>query len=142
MERDGTLRSKRQAATAAGVIRGTLIVGRAFGAVCVLVGALLLAPTALADGPATSVTVSLSPPIIAADGSSTTTATANVTDVDGSPVVGDTVAFSTDGGQQVSATTDNGGGSYSATITSTTQPEVRRSPPTTSRRPASALRQH
>ena len=122
MERDGTLRSKRQAATAAGVIRGTLIVGRAFGAVCVLVGALLLAPTALADGPATSVTVSLSPPIIAADGSSTTTATANVTDVDGSPVVGDTVAFSTDGGQQVSATTDNGGGSYSATITSTTTP--------------------
>ncbi len=121
MERDGTLRSKRQAATAAGVIRGTLLVGRAFGAVCVLVGALLLAPTALADGPATSVTVSLSPPIITADGSSTTTATANVTDVDGSPVVGDTVAFSTDGGQQVSATTDNGGGTYSATITSTTR---------------------
>ena len=122
MEWDGTLRRKRQDAAAAGVIRGMLLAGGAFGAACVLLGALLLAPAALAAGPATSVTVSLSAPIIAANGSSTTTATANVTDVDGSPVAGDTVAFSTDGGQQVGATNDNGDGTYTATVTSTTTP--------------------
>ena len=99
--------------------RGRLVAGRGLAGLCVVLGALLLAPSALAAGPATSVMVSLSAPIIAANGSSTTTATATVTDVDGDPVAGETVGFSTDGGQLVSATTDNGDGTYSATVTST-----------------------
>ena len=84
--------------------------------------AFVLAPAAVAAGPAANVEVSLSPPIIAADGTSTTTATAMVTDSGTSPVTGDTVVFTSDGGQTISPTTENQPGSYTATITSTTTP--------------------
>jgi hypothetical protein len=65
-------------------------------------------------------TLGLQPDTISADGSSTSVATATVTDANGNPVPGDTVAFSAplDPGVQVGATTDNGDGTYSATLTS------------------------
>jgi hypothetical protein len=64
------------------------------------------------------VTVSLSSPTITADGLSTTTATATVTD-DGTPVSGDDVAItSSDPGQAITPVSDNGDGTYTATITS------------------------
>src|SRR5690348_6583355 len=104
-------------------MRGTLVAGKGLIAVCVGLGLLLLAPAALAAGPASNVTVSLSPAIIAANGSSTTTATATVTDANGAVVPGDPVAFSsTDGGQGIGATTDNSDGTYTATITSSMTP--------------------
>lgn len=72
-------------------------------------------------GPATDVDVALSPPSILADGSSTSLATATVTDAGEIPVPGDQIAFtSTDPGQQIGAVTDNEDGTYSARITSST----------------------
>ena len=72
-------------------------------------------------GPATAVTVSLSPPSIVADGASTTTAIATVTDANGNAVPGDTVVISSSSGQQAAAA-DRGDGTYSAQIRSTTTP--------------------
>lgn len=72
-------------------------------------------------GSATDVELSLSPPSILADGSSTTLATATVTDAGEIPVPGDVVDFSsTDPGQQIGPVTDNEDGTYTATITSST----------------------
>ena len=66
-----------------------------------------------------TVSVSLSPATITADGLAQTTATATVTAAGGTPVVGDSVSISSsDGGEQVGPVTDNGDGTYSATITS------------------------
>jgi Invasin, domain 3/Bacterial Ig-like domain (group 3)/Bacterial Ig-like domain (group 1) len=89
---------------------------------CVLLGGWLLAPAALAAGPATTVDVQLSPSTIVADGTSTTTATATVTDIGGNPVAGDAVVFSSDGAQSFNPqpATDNGDGTYTTTITSST----------------------
>ena len=70
--------------------------------------------------PAATMSLTLSPASIAANGMSTSTATATVTD-NGSPVAGDTITFaSTDAGEKVSTTTNNGNGTYTATITSST----------------------
>ena len=66
------------------------------------------------------VTVLLGDPSITADGTSTTTATALVTDQSGNATVGDQVSFSTDGHQGIGPITDNGDGTYSTVITSTT----------------------
>lgn len=72
-------------------------------------------------GPATQVDVTLSPATILADGSSTSLATATVSDDDEIPVPGDEIAFaSTDPGQQIGAVTDNEEGTYTAMITSST----------------------
>jgi len=72
-------------------------------------------------GPATSVQVSLSPPSIFANGSSTTTATAKVTDPHANPVPGDEVAFSSsDSGEQIGAVSEPSPGTYTATVTSST----------------------
>jgi len=69
--------------------------------------------------PAKNVSVGLSPASIVANGSSTTTATAAVTNANGAPVSNDTIVFSTnDGGNAVSAATNRGSGIYTATITS------------------------
>jgi hypothetical protein len=69
-------------------------------------------------GPAAQVTnVQVSPSTIAANGVSTATATATVSDANGNPVTRDSVSF-TD--EVVGSTTDNGNGTYSATIRSTT----------------------
>lgn len=73
------------------------------------------------DQPATSVTVNLSPGSIAADGSSTSTATATVTDAAGDYASDEQVAFSaSDPGVGIGAVTNNGDGTYTATITSDT----------------------
>jgi adhesin/invasin len=81
----------------------------------------ILAAPSWADAP--SVTVVLAPSTVAADGASTTTATATVHDASGNPVAGETVAFgSSDAGDAISGVTDNGDGTYSATITSSTTP--------------------
>jgi adhesin/invasin len=73
-------------------------------------------------GPAATITVSLNPGSIVADGTSTTTATATVTDRAGNPVVGDPVHFgSSDAGNQIGLVTDDGHGSYSTTITASTK---------------------
>ncbi len=76
-------------------------------------------------GPASSVTVSLFPASIQANGVSASTATATVTDAKGDPVPGDTVTFtSSDPGQKInpSPAKDNGDGTYTATITSSGTP--------------------
>ncbi len=72
-------------------------------------------------GSATQVFVSLSPPSIIADASSTSTAIARVSDANGNPIAGADVAFSsTDPGERIGAVTDHGDGAYSAQITSST----------------------
>ncbi len=72
-------------------------------------------------GPPASVSVTLSPSSIVADGVSTSTATATVEDADDNPVPDQTVTFSsTDSGETIGPVTDNGTGTYTATITSST----------------------
>ena len=78
-----------------------------------------------ASGTGATMTLSLSPSTITADGTSTTMATVTVEDSTMTGVSGDTVNLSsTDGGEKISPNpaTDNGTGSYSATITSSTTP--------------------
>lgn len=68
-------------------------------------------------GPASKITVTLTPSSIVADGYSKTVAVATVTDAQGHPVTGQAVSFSSsDAGQKITATP----GTYSATITSST----------------------
>jgi adhesin/invasin len=82
-------------------------------------GSATLTQTAVPPLPAKTVSVSLSPASIVANGSSVSTATAAVTNANGGVVSNDTIAFSTnDGGNRVSATTNRGNGIYAATITS------------------------
>jgi adhesin/invasin len=72
-------------------------------------------------GPAANVTVSLSPSSIVADGVSTATATATVTDAAHHPLTHDVVSFSSsDTGDRIGATSAHGDGTYSAPITSST----------------------
>ena len=69
----------------------------------------------------TTITVSLSPTSIPADGTTTSTATATVDDSAMAGVAGDAVTFkSSDTGEKISTTTDNNNGTYTATITSST----------------------
>ncbi len=70
-------------------------------------------------GPATTVTVGLSPGSIAANGTAKTVATATVRDAGGHLIAGDHVTFtSNDSGEKIGAVTDHGNGNYSATIIS------------------------
>ena len=86
--------------------------------VLVIVSGWALAPAAHAA--ATAVTVSLSPTSIVANGTSTTVATATVTDAT-PPAAGDVVVFSSsDTGEKISATTFTAPNIYRATITSST----------------------
>ncbi len=71
-------------------------------------------------GPVDSVSLVLTPDTITADGLDSSDATATVQDANGNPVVGDTVAITTDGDASVGSVTDNGDGTYSATVTSST----------------------
>jgi len=72
-------------------------------------------------GPPGRVAVTLSPSSILANGSSTSTATASVTDAQGHPLAAEAVSFSSsDPGGHISATTNNHDGTYTATITSST----------------------
>ena len=67
-------------------------------------------------GPPAHISVQLLPSTVVADGSSTSTATATVTDAEGHPVPGEPIAFS----PQAGPTTGHGDGTYTATIQSTT----------------------
>jgi hypothetical protein len=88
-------------------------------------------PVAIPTGAASSVVISynevaanvnltLSPTSIPADGTSSSTATASVTDVGGNGVSGENVVFSATEGAQIGPVTDNGNGTYTATLTSST----------------------
>jgi hypothetical protein len=69
-------------------------------------------------GPAAQVSMALAPTSIVADGVSTSTATARITDLNGNPVAGDQVAFSsTDPGQRIGPVVEHGDGTYSARVT-------------------------
>jgi Invasin, domain 3/Bacterial Ig-like domain (group 3) len=72
-------------------------------------------------GPASSVTVELSPASIVANGTSQSVATATLTDARGNPIAGDHVSFSSsDGGETIGPVTDHNNGTYTATVTSST----------------------
>ena len=74
-------------------------------------------------GQASNVSLSLSPATLVADGTSTTTATAAVTDGQAHPVAGDHVSFSSsDSAEKIGTVTDHGNGTYTATVTSSTTP--------------------
>ena len=86
-----------------------------------VVGGWMLAGTAQAAGPDT-ISLSLSPSGIVANGTSTTTATAIVTDSSGQPA-SDNVAFrSSDPNERISTPINFANGSYSVQITSSTTP--------------------
>jgi hypothetical protein len=72
--------------------------------------------------PATSLQVSLAPSTLPADGTSTTTVLATIEDDLGAGVEGETVSFSSSGGNQIGPTVDQGDGTYSAVVTSTAVP--------------------
>ncbi len=78
------------------------------------------APLTQTAGPATLVSLSLSPDTVIANGTATSTATAVVTDVNSNRVSGHTVAFSASGDASAGSTTAQGDGTYTATIKSST----------------------
>jgi len=71
---------------------------------------------------AATVTVSLAPDSLVADGTSTAAVTATVTDAYGNHRAGDTVSLASSGDAAISSVTDNGDGTYGATITASTTP--------------------
>jgi hypothetical protein len=81
-------------------------------------------PATLAQpNPARHIALALQPTSIVANGSSSTTATATVTDADGNPVPGDRVDFSSsDPGQTITQVTNQQDGTYSARVRSSTTP--------------------
>ncbi|MBV9797297.1 MAG: Ig-like domain-containing protein [Solirubrobacterales bacterium] len=97
---------------------GRLMLGAALSvAACAWVGP----PVADAAGPAETITVTLSPSTIVADGISTSTATATVRFA-GELLPGQAVIFSSsDAGIHFSPTTDHLNGTYTATLTSSTK---------------------
>ena len=77
------------------------------------------APLTQTAGHGASVTVSLSPSSILANGTSTSIATATVLDAQGHPTATDQVSFSSsDRAQRIGAVTNHANGTYTATITS------------------------
>ncbi|HMC68786.1 MAG TPA: invasin domain 3-containing protein, partial [Mycobacteriales bacterium] len=75
-------------------------------------------------GPATTVTVALSPSTIAADGSSKSTATATAKDANGRGVADEAMAITTSGDTTIGPVTNNGDGTYTATITASKSADV------------------
>jgi adhesin/invasin len=71
-------------------------------------------------GAVSAVTVVPDSATLVADGTSTTTATATVADVNGNRIPGETVTFTTDGHVTFGTVTDNGDGTYVVTLTSST----------------------
>jgi hypothetical protein len=72
-------------------------------------------------GPAANVSLSLQPDSLVADGTSSTTATATLTDAHGNPVAGQAVSFtSSDPGEQIGPVADHGDGTYTVSITAST----------------------
>jgi Bacterial Ig-like domain (group 3)/Invasin, domain 3 len=81
------------------------------------------APLAQAPSRAKHIALTLQPTTIIANGSSSATATAKVTDGNGDPVPGDKVEFSSsDPGQSILDVTNHGNGTYTALIRSSTTP--------------------
>lgn len=99
---------------------GPVVAGPSAGAYRVQATAPSLSPTSfsLTNRPAraSKVTVGLAPASIRADGASTSTATATVTDRYGNRVTGDFVAFRTSGPERVGATTNHHDGTYTAPL--------------------------
>ncbi len=80
------------------------------------------APLTQHAGPAATLSLSLSPPILPADGTSSTSALVTVSDSHGNPIGGDHVTFtSSDGGQRMGETASPAIGAYAATITASRQ---------------------
>ena len=79
-----------------------------------------MSPATSCAEPAANVGVTLSPGTIVANGTSTTVATATVTDVNNTLIPGDAITFKATPAADVNigTVTDNGNGTYSATITS------------------------
>lgn len=76
-------------------------------------------------GPGAKLVLAVSPASIVANGKSTSTALATVTDAQGHAVAGDVVIFtSSDHAEKITATTDHGDGTYTVTITSSKVAEV------------------
>lgn len=118
-------RGKRRLRPSIGVSSACRPRHRRLAAALMLLCGLALAPAAQAQGPAAQITLTLSPPVISADGSSQTTATATVTDASGMPVTGEVVAISSSDPRQAISpvpATDNADGTYTSTITSSTTP--------------------
>ncbi len=118
-------RGKRRLSPATGVSSACRSRYRLLAAALTLLCGVALAPAAQARGPAAHMTLTLSPPLISADGSSQTTATATITDASGGPVRGEVVAISSSDFRQAISpepATDNGDGTYTATITSSSTP--------------------
>jgi len=87
-------------------------------------------------GPATTMTVQLSPSSIVANGTSKSTATATLKDAQGRADIGDRVGFtSSDAAEKIGAVTDTGNGTHTAPITSSTTAHRSRSPRPTARFP-------
>ncbi|CAN5370255.1 hypothetical protein BH11ACT5_BH11ACT5_03880 [soil metagenome] len=87
----------------------------------IALGALDAAPfVQIAPNVTTAITVTTADPQLVANGVSTTSVTATVTDDHGGPVIGADVTFSGSLGNTFGAITDNGDGTYTATMTSTT----------------------
>ncbi len=73
----------------------------------------------LLPGPAASLVLAVAPSSIPADGKSTASATATITDLAGNRVPGEAISFSsTDAGQRFGAVSDRGDGTYTVAITS------------------------
>jgi adhesin/invasin len=76
-------------------------------------------------GPATKITLSVSPASIPGNGTSTSTGTATVKDASGRAIVGNTVKFSSsDPGEKFGAVSGHANGTYTVTITSSTKAET------------------
>jgi protocatechuate 3,4-dioxygenase beta subunit len=65
-----------------------------------------------------TITLSLAPAAIPADGTTATVATTTITDANGQPVPGESVGLTSTGTQAIGTTTDNGNGTYTTPITS------------------------
>ena len=113
---DGTYTASVKASTVAGQSTISATVGALPNAIATL--------TQL-PGPVAAVDLALSKRFVRADGTSTVTATATVTDAHGNPIEGEDVTISSDGGTTSEDVTDAGDGTYTATITTTTTTDDR-----------------
>jgi hypothetical protein len=77
-----------------------------------------------AAGPASQVTLTLSPATLEADGTSTSNATITVADAQGNPRSDDPVTLTTNGDVTISNVTSQGFGTYTATITASTTGDI------------------
>jgi adhesin/invasin len=80
-------------------------------------------PFTQTHGQAHGIALSLSPPVLKADGLSTSTATATVTDANANPIAGERLLLSADNPRvHIGTVTDHGNGTYTAVVTSSNMP--------------------